>query len=574
MKKYEIRGDMGKNVLSEFSSFSPITQHLLFHRGIKTKEEADNFLNPDYNKVYDPYLLKDMDKAVKRFLKAILKNETIGIFSDYDADGIPGAVVLSDFLKEIKYENFLVYIPHRNDEGYGMNNNALDFFKEKKVSLVITIDCGISDHKKVSYANSLGMDVIITDHHLPHDTLPDAFAVLNPKQKDCSYPDKMLCGSGVIFKFVCAILENKEFKNKYKIKEGFSKWLLDMVGLATLSDMVPLLNENRIFAFYGLKVLQKTKRHGLLKLFSLLKLDKTNLNEDDISFLITPRINAASRMGKPDDAFLTLSEKDESLAYAGAEHLHKINDERKGVVGQMVKEIKKIIEEREDVLKNVIVLGNPNWKPSLLGLVANSFSDSHKRPVFLWGMEGDNDTSLFKGSCRSGNGVSIVSLMTETKEIFAEFGGHKQAGGFAIHREKIHLLEESLNLAYEKIFLEKKDEEKCFIDKEISLEEVNFKLFEEINKFGPFGVENPKPLFLFHRAKVSHIKAFGKEKNHLEIVFERKNQKPISAISFFKKIEDFSVSLEVGKEIDLLATIEKSTFRNFPELRLRIIDII
>jgi single-stranded-DNA-specific exonuclease len=574
MQKYDIREKISESFEKEFEVFSDLTKHLLFHRGIKTKKEAESFLNPDYeNGLYDPYLLKDMDRTVKRILKAISKKEMIGIFSDYDADGIPGAVVLSDFFKKINYEKFEVYIPHRNDEGYGMNHTALDYLKEKKVKLLITIDCGISDIKEVDYANSLDMDVIVTDHHLPQKDLPKAFAIINPKQSDCQYPDKMLCGSGVIFKVICAILKSKGFKEKYDIKDGWEKWLLDMVGLATLSDMVPLLDENRVLAYYGLKVLKKSPRHGLTKLFSLLKIDRNNLTEDDIGFLVTPRINVASRMGKPDDAFFMLSSSDESKAFLMAEHLHKINDERKGLVGSMTKEIKKIIEDREDVLRDVIVIGNPDWKPSVLGLVANSFSDEHRRPVFIWGRENENDGALCKGSCRAGNGVSIMSLMTEAKDIFYDFGGHKQAGGFSVLFEKIHLLEDVLNLAYTKIS-HQIEEEKFFIDKILSPDEVNFKLFSELEKFSPFGIENPKPTFLFHNVKIKEVKLFGKEKNHLELLLERKSGKPLSAIAFFKKPSSFAVSLESGSVIDLVANIEKSTFRNFPELRLRIVDII
>jgi single-stranded-DNA-specific exonuclease len=572
MQKYKIRENVPEDIRKSLVGLSEMTQHLLYHRQIHDLQNAEIFLNPDYTSgIYDPYLLKDMDKAVSRFLKAIFENETIAIFSDYDADGIPGAVVLSDFFKKIGYQNFIVYIPHRDDEGYGMNTKALDFLKEQNVSLVITIDCGISDHQKVSYANSLQMDVIVTDHHLPHDLLPEAFAIINPKQKDCLYPEKMLCGCAVIFKFICAVISNNDFKNKYNIPAGWEKWLLDMVGLATLSDMVPLLGENRIFAFYGLKVLQKTSRFGLLKLFSLLKIDKNNLTEDDIGFLITPRINAASRIGNPKDAFVTLSEKDEVLATSGAIHLNKINDERKGLVSSMTKEIKKIIDQRSDVVGNVLVLGNPKWKPSLLGLVANSFSEEHRKPVFIWGRE--NGDGILKGSCRSYGGVSVVELMKKCQDLLNDFGGHKQAGGFSIDQKKIHLLEESLNKAFDDIYSDGFIEEEVYIDKKISIDDVSWNLWKLIEKFAPFGIDNPKPIFMLENIDIFEVKHFGKEKNHLEISFKNSSGNLVKAIAFFKTKESFGLDLEVGNKINMIFNLEKSNFKNYPELRLRVVDI-
>ena len=252
--------------------------------------------------------------------------------------------------------------------------------------------------QQVETAEKHGIDVIITDHHIPGKKLPKAFAIINPKQDGCQYPEKMLCGAGVVFKLIQTLIKS----GKFEWKEGQEKWMLDMVGLATLSDMVPLLGENRIFAYYGMKVLQKSPRSGLQKLFSLLKINQNTVTEDDIAFMITPRINAASRMGIPLDAFKLLSTTDEAEAGVLAEHLNNKNDERKGLVASMVKEIKKKIKERyEDTdieMHRVIVLGNPEWKPSLLGLVASSFSDEHDRPVFLWGREGGDDSSIIKGN--------------------------------------------------------------------------------------------------------------------------------------------------------------------------------
>ena len=588
MKTYAVRNKIPNSVQKMLAGFPSLVQNLLYSRGITEPAEAELFLSPDYNRdIHDPYLFKDMDKVVVRILSALECGEHIVIFSDYDADGIPGAVVLSDFFKKIEYKNVDVYIPHRNDEGYGLNEKAIDGFVKAGTTLLITIDCGISDVAHVAYAQAHGIDVIVTDHHIPHEVLPKAFAIINPKQPGCSYPEKMLCGSGVIWKVVCAIIASPDFQKKYSKKNnivlGWEKWLLDMVGLATLSDMVPLRGENRVLASYGLHVLRKSPRPGLQKLCGILKMNQTHMTEEDIAFMITPRINAASRMGVPMHAFDMLSESDPVKAGVMAEHLHKINDERKGVVGSMVREIKKIISEREDVLGNVIVIGNPEWKPSLLGLVANSFSDEHDRPVFLWGRSGEekNDIenvhtiSILKGSCRAGGTTDIMKLMKNASEIFLEFGGHAGAGGFSIDQARVHELEVKLNYAYGELTKETIDTlTDVLIDASITIDDVSWDIYKHIEKFSPFGVDNLKPLIMIPSVRIDSVKSFGKEKNHLELSFKKSNGKDVKAIGFFSTPCSYGDELNAGQTVTLIAHIEKSMFRNFPELRLRIVDVV
>jgi single-stranded-DNA-specific exonuclease len=399
MNNYSVRAEVPKKIDEELKDYPEILRKLLYYRDIKTKKDADIFLNPVYEENYDPFLMKDMDIAVDRIFRAIDNDEKILIYSDYDADGIPGAVILHDFFEKIGYKNFSNYIPHRVIEGFGLNIEAIDSFVEKKVDLIITIDCGISDIKEAKNIKENKIDLIITDHHLPKidskgdEELPEAVAILDNKIKGCKYPDKNLCGSGVVFKLVQALISKLStfnfinFKTK-AIATGWEKWLLDMVAIATISDMVSLTGENRIFAYYGLKVLRKSPRPGLQKLLSITKVDQKNITEDDIGFMISPRINAASRMGIPEDAFLLLTTKDEKEADKYAIHLNKINDERKGIVASMVKEIKKHWKEFDPEKKRkVLVAGNPDWKPSLLGLVANSLLDEHDGPVFFGGVK-------------------------------------------------------------------------------------------------------------------------------------------------------------------------------------------
>lgn len=572
MKKYVYASPIPPEISDKFGFYSDLLKTLLYGRGIANIQEAERFLNPDYdNHVHDPYLLKDMDKAVSRICDAINRNELIAIWSDYDADGIPGAVVINDFFREIGYKNFIIYIPDRHTEGFGLNSEGVKELVKKGVKLLITIDCGIADYREAKEIKDHGIDLIITDHHEPGEIIPEAFAIINPKQVQCVYPEKMLCGSGVIFKLIQALLKSGNFK----VREGREKWLLDMVGLATLSDMVPLKGENRVFAHYGLKVLRKSPRLGLMKLLRVLKVDQRNISEDDIGFTITPRINAASRMGVPMDAFKLLSTLDEVEADTYAIHLNKINDDRKGVVASMVKEVKKIMSERLLVGKqNVIVIGNPKWRPSLLGLVANSLMSDHGVPVFLWGREGGD---AIKGSCRSPGGIGVLDIMQATTSVFEDYGGHKLSGGFSISFEKVHLLEDELERAYEKVRSKRessKHEDVITIDRKLSLDEVTWQTYNEIEKLSPFGVGNPKPLFMFEDIQAEEIKFFGKDKNHLEIVFNVKKGRKIKAISFFFDKGKFSKEPKVGEKFKMIASFEKSFFRSYPELRLRVEDVL
>ncbi|MEI7463546.1 MAG: DHH family phosphoesterase, partial [Candidatus Taylorbacteria bacterium] len=404
---FNIRKPLTVDQRNQYSGMSDTVAHLLFHRGITDSLSAQKFIEPDYEaSTHDPFLLKDAEKSAIRIILAIENNERIAVYSDYDADGIPGAAIFNDFFKRIGYKNYSIYIPHRHDEGFGVNVDAVMQLAGDGVKLLITIDCGITDVEPIRVACEKGIDVIVTDHHEPPTELPPAFAIIDHKQADCKYPDKNLCGSGVAYKLIQAILK----KNRLGLKEGMEKWLLDLVGIATMSDMVPLLGENRTFAHYGLAVLRKSPRKGIMQLLRKLGINQRHLTEDDIAFMITPRINAASRMGVPMDAFKLLSADNDDDAYTAANHLDKINNERKGVVASLVKEVKKILHARygesssspqtpqggigEDLspqagvlvatsIPAVIVLGNPDWRPSLLGLVANTVAEEYDRPVFL-----------------------------------------------------------------------------------------------------------------------------------------------------------------------------------------------
>lgn len=559
LKKYVVKEKISDNLVEQ----------LLHNRGVRTEEEKEIFLEPDFVKhLHDPFLLPDMKKAVKRILLAIKNNERMGIWSDYDADGIPGGALLHDFFKLIDFKNFINYIPDRHIEGYGLNSEGIEELAKDKVKLLITIDCGIRDHKQIEHAKKHGIEIIITDHHEQSDGLPKAFAIINPKIKKSKYPEKILCGTGVVWKLIEAILQTK----RDLLKEGQEKWLLDLVGLATLSDMVPLVGENRVLAYFGLSVLRKTKRLGLNKFFYNLKINKNNLTEDDISFMITPRINAASRMGHPRDAFKLLTADNEGEADACAKHLDNINKERKIMVAGIVKEANKRIKEKieNEGEKPVIVLGNPDWRPALLGLAANSIAEEYNRPVFLWGRASDdpNNENILKGSCRSDGTTDLVALMERAKDHFIELGGHKLSGGFSVLFEKIHTLENALIEASTHIV---NSEPEILVDAELKLENISENSVAEILKLAPFGIGNEKPVFIFRDILPEKINRFGKAKEHLSINF-RNGLHTIRAISFFNSPDQFGNALKENIKTNLVANIEKSFYNGSSEIRLRIVD--
>jgi single-stranded-DNA-specific exonuclease len=625
----------------------PITRVLLEKRGILTHEDAHDFLFPSYEKhIGDPFHIHGMQKAVDRILLAFKNNEKIAIYSDYDCDGVPGGVLLRTFFDDIGYP-VEIYIPHRHNEGYGVHIHAIDALKARGVTLIITVDSGIANNDEVAYAKSIGVDFIVTDHHLPvtqtlqtgetenknengdnldgvekkstkkkskkltaksqelYQVVPDAISVLNSKQDACTYHDDMLCGCAVAWKLACAIIShlresvvstdqkqvsqinadgyNAVLEKVSTLPVGHEKWYLDLVGISTIADMVPLVNENRALAHYGLKVLRKTKRPGLLHIFNEQKVKKEFLTEDDIAFTIAPRINAASRMGDPIQAHQMLYEKDKESAEGYARDLEELNTQRKGEV----KGIVDTISFDHDVYKNdVIVVGNLEWGPGILGLIAQKIIDETGKPVFIWGYgesqsvttgiddHSDEEITL-KGSCRSLGDVSVVDLMAHvgkvtTGGLFEGFGGHEGAGGFSIRFEHIEKVSDALCEALNHVPKKEIGSQEVHVDAVISIDDINDVTYNALAVLAPFGEGNPKPVFEIQDTSVLATKWFGKKGEHFEVVYANSRGGKVKAIQFFapKDLEE-----KVNKKHAILAHIERSYFAGKVELRLRIVEV-
>jgi single-stranded-DNA-specific exonuclease len=560
--------------MPELSAYPPLLATLLRARGIATDADAEVFLSPDYTRdIGDPFGIIDMEKAVTRILHALTAGERIVIFGDYDCDGIPGSVVLHDLFRKIGYDKAGNYIPHRHLEGYGLNGEAIEKFAKEGVSLIITVDCGITDVAEVEHAGTLGIDVIITDHHLPQAVLPPAYAVVNSKREEDIYSDKMLCGAGVAWKLAVALLERgkeREVPGFSGIPDGWEKWLLDMVGLSTVADMVPLVNENRALAHFGLTVLRKSPRPGLQRLLALAGVDQRRLTEEDIGFTIAPRINAASRMDIPFTAFSMLASTDPAEAGALAERLADLNDERKTEVARMMKEVRAHLAERE--IRDVIVIGSPSWRVGIAGLAAGKIAEEFDRPTFVWGKEG---SAHIKGSCRSNGKVNMVELMVAVDEgVFIDKGGHEESGGFSISAEKIHLLDDALNVAFTRVTMKERMEGAGEPDATLGLADVSDATYRMIARLAPFGVGNPRPVFRFPSVSLRKVVQFGKGKEHLRLTLTDASGRVVDAIAFFSSPKDYpKASVVEGGMVTLDAVMEESWFRGRRELRLRIVDI-
>ncbi len=557
---------------AELAEYDDLIAALLARRGVTTKEDAEGFLNPSYDlHLHDPFLMTDMAKASRRFADAIVTKEKIAVWSDYDCDGIPGGVLMHDFLKKVD-ANFENYIPHRHNEGYGMNTEGIEKLAQNGVTLIVTVDSGITDAEPIARAKKLGMEVIITDHHLPAEKLPDAFAILNPNARpDETYPYKSLCGSGVAWKLVCAALAT-EPSLREKVPEGWEKWLLDMVGLATIADMVPLMGENRVLATYGLLVMRKSPRIGLQKLCRGMRTNQRAITEDDVGFMIAPRVNAASRMGDAREAFRLFTTTDEDLADELAKKLEKANRQRKAEAGAITRAVHARLKERGEV-RSVIALGDPEWRPALLGLVANTIADEYERPVFLWGREGN---MRLKGSMRSGGNTHALELMRATVDTFEDFGGHAAAGGFTVLDQAVFFLEDRLVEAHARLETKEDDALSNHADAVINPEETTEAFLKKIEKLAPYGMQNPKPVFLLREVTVREVTRFGKAQEHLKLKIDTHEGKgDIDAVTFFAKgaIARAADTLTKGSRANLLAHLERDAFSRGNPVRLRLIDI-
>jgi len=560
----------------ELSEYDDLTAALLSRRGITSRLEAAAFITPSYDEhVGDPLLILNMPKAAKRISDAITAGERITVWSDYDCDGIPGGTMFHDFLKKAG-ANFDNYIPHRHEEGFGVNVLGVEKLARAGTKVLITIDCGITDVEAITRAKELGIDCMVTDHHLPADVLPPAFAIIDPKQEGETNTFREFCGAGLAWKLACATLVVGRKENASWVKDiplGWEKWLLDMAGLATIADMVPLVGENRVIAKYGLLVMRKSPRLGLQALCRVARVNQRFITEDDVGFMLAPRVNAASRMGDPRDAFLLFTTESESEANRLAGELEKANRSRKAQAAAITRAAHERLAEKKlhGPLPSVIAIGDPDWRPGLLGLVANTLAEEYERPVFLWGREGGHS---LKGSCRAGGVCSVVDLMENASELFEGYGGHKASGGFTVKDDAVFSLEERLTQIFDGL-PKVEDALAARADAVLTASEATNELLTRLSRLAPFGMHNERPVFAFLNVGLTKVSWFGKSEEHLKIAISSDGFDGIEGVSFFAKRElgPSIKTLTEGKRVSVLASLERDQFTKGRPVRLRLVAV-
>ncbi len=570
-KIWKINKVAPKNFFEKFPEYSRLTLQLLWDRGLRTQEAIDEFFSPDYDQdLHDPFLLKDIKLVIKRIDQAARNKEKVVIFADYDADGICGGVIISEIFRTLGIEPN-VYIPDRNKEGYGLNLNAIRRIAEQGTNLIITVDCGITDFEEVKLANKLGIDVVIIDHHEVPPKLPQAFAIIDPKRKGDKYPFKGLAATGVAFKVLQAFFRTK------KISTQQEKWLLDLVAIATVTDSMILLSENRTLVKYGLIVLSQTKRVGLKELMRAAGIKpvfnpqtlETNLNSYTLGFILGPRINAASRIDHGSTAYKLLTAITEKEAKEISLKLEQKNRERQRATERILK------EARNRALsyckrKKVIFEGDEEWIAGIIGLVAQKLTEEFCRPCFLY----QKFKEMSIGSARGIIGFNVVEALTNCRKYLLEFGGHPGAAGFRILNKNIKNFHRALERYVNRKIKPEQMIPYLYIDAEIGADDLNWLNFSQLEKFAPFGELGPAPLFLLREAKVVGMSSVGNNGCHIKLLIEkeaREGTKRFKAIGF--GLSDFCDKIKIGDKIDIVFEFIVNEWNGNRELQLKIIDI-
>ncbi len=491
---------------------------LLLQRDVNSLDKAKFFFRPELDSLYDPYLMKDMEKAVVRINNA--SSEKIMILGDYDVDGTTSTSMLYTYFNHRNYD-LIYYIPDRYKEGYGVSLESIDYAKDNKISLIITVDCGIKAVNQVEYANSKGIDVIICDHHLPDIKVPKAYAVLNPKQSDCTYPFKDLCGCGIAYKLITA--HNLKSENKLNIRS-----LLDFVALATVSDMMPLIDENRVMVFHGLKEINNNPRLGLR---NFLKSNNNKVDESKISFNIGPRINAAGRMKNGKIIVDLLVEEDPNKAMSLSNEVEFLNSKRRATE----KDVFENVVEKIDHSKYSNIIYGKNWSTGVLGIVASRIIEKSYKPTIIIT---DFDQELLTGSVRSVSGFDVYDALVKCEKYLYQFGGHKFAAGVKIEKSKLNLFSEHFEKTVKETVNENMFQRKHKYDLEVSFSDLSIENVKIISRMSPFGLENKRPIFRSNNCKiVDDLKFVGKESQIVKSYIMDSSNTKLPFISFIKKDE-------------------------------------
>ena len=532
---------------------------LLVQRGIETFKDAKAFFRPTLEHLHDPYLMKDMEKAVARIEKAIENEENILIFGDYDVDGTTAVSLVSSYLRTY-YPNVATYIPDRYDEGYGISFKGIDFADDNGFSLIIALDCGIKSIDHVAYAKARNIDFIICDHHRPGKNLPEAIAVLDPKRDDCNYPYDELCGCGIGFKLIQALGQNRNQTIDDLIP------YLDLVAAAIAADIVPMTGENRVLAYFGLQVINSEPRPGIKALIHQVK--KQTLDITDVVFIIAPRINAAGRIKHGNHAVELLTEFDFEQAQQFASEIEAYNSERKDLDKLITKEALRQIIENQEKERFTSVVFQEDWHKGVIGIVASRLIETYYRPTLVFTKSGDK----YAASARSVKGFDVYNALEACSEHLEQFGGHMYAAGMTLKEENYQLFKEAFEKEVEKTIHPDMLTPEISIDAEINFADITPKLTRILKQFEPFGPQNMTPIFLTKNVKdTGYGKPMGQEEEHLRLFVKQNNSEGIAAIGFGLG-NKFDLTTN-HKEFDVVYCIDENEWNGKVSLQLRLRDI-
>lgn len=574
-KSWRVSPKIDQKICESYPEINSIILQLLFNRGLSDQDAISRFLEPSFDgHLYDPFLFLDMGKAVDRLFAAVNAGEKAMIYGDYDADGVCSTVVLYEALKGLGLE-VDIYIPFRETEGYGLNTKVVQQIIREKFQLVITVDCGVANHDEVQALQEAGIDVIILDHHEEPLKMPPAYALINPNIKSCGYPASRLCGAGVAFKFIQAIIKWQE-KNDSPIKlpAGFEKWLLDLVAVATVGDIVPLIDENRVLVKYGLMVLEKTKNPGLKLLMESVNNRYGGIDSEYVGWRLVPRINAAGRINHASAAFYLLTAANAEEAGKWVNQLEENNKYRQQLTESIMRQAGDQLKDFSEASKAIIIEGSL-WPAGVVGLVAGRLSDKYYRPTLVFTKEADSGGAMkYVASGRSIAEFDITAALKECSDLLLRFGGHPQACGLTIIGEEnfkkfkekfIALAEEKLADAELSSILE--------IEAEIRLADLNWQLLDELKRMEPFGEANPKPLFLAKNLNIEQIQTVGVDGKHLKVLVSQdgdiNNIHKLIGFSF----GDWCAKLKAGDKIDIVFELGVNEWNGNRELQLKIVDL-
>ena len=535
--------------IAKKAGLGPEAARLLFSRGIKDEDSLTRFLAPSLDDLHDPYLLHDMDKAVNRIRRAIEQGEFILVYGDYDADGMTSASILKETLEQLGAE-CLVYLPNRFTDGYGPNASVYKYFIEQQgISLIVTVDNGVAGHEAIDLAQSMGVDVIVTDHHSLPEVLPDAHAIVHPEHPEADYPFKHLAGCGVAFKLACALLEEVQVE------------LLDLVAIGTIADMVSLTDENRIMLQYGLEVLRNTQRIGLQELFEIAGISSSDVTEEIVGFQLAPRLNALGRLDDPNPAIELLTGFDDEEVRDVALMIQEKNEERKEIVQAIYEEAKSLVDPN----KSVQVLAKEGWNPGVLGIVAGRLLEELGQTVIVLNIE----DGRAKGSARSIEAVDIFEALDPHRELFIAFGGHAGAAGMTLEVDKLEALSELLEAYITEKGLDVATKNNLRLDEELDLEALTIETVKNFERLAPFGMDHQKPVFYIRDFQVENARTMGAGNAHLKLKIS-KGSANFEVVAFGKG--SLATEFAQVKDLELAVTLSVNQWNGQTALQLMMVD--